>query len=72
MPTFRVLKRVEAYVDYAINVEAENAEEAAEYAAHEDEELDWEELGVTEFEDTRIVTLDAEGNEIDDTAIGDF
>ncbi len=72
MPVFRVLKRVEAYVDYAIDVDAENASDAAEYAAHEDEELDWEALGPTEFEETRIVTLDAEGNQIDDTAIGDF
>ncbi len=72
MPTFKVLKRVEAYVDYHIDVEAEDAKSAAEYATAEDDELDWQPSATTEFEESRIVALDAEGNEIDDTAFGDF
>lgn len=72
MPTFKVLKRVEAYVDYHIDVEADDAKSAAEYATAEDEELDWQQSDTTEFEESRIVALDAEGKEIDDTAYGDF
>lgn len=72
MPTFKVLKRVEAYVDYHIDVEAEDAKSAAEYATAEDEELDWQQTDTTEFEESRIVALDAEGKEIEDSAFGDF
>lgn len=72
MPTFKVLKRVEAYVDYHIDVEAEDAKSAAEYATAEDEELDWQQSDTTEFEESRIVALDTDGKEIEDTAFGDF
>lgn len=72
MPTFKVLKRVEAYVDYHIDVEAEDAKSAAEYATAEDDELDWQAGETTEFEESRIVALDDAGNEIEETAFGDF
>ena len=72
MPTFKVLKRVEAFVDYHIDVEADDAKSAAEYATAEDDELDWQASATTEFEESRIVTLDSDGNEIEDTAFGDF
>ena len=71
MPTYRVLTRKDAFVDYTTIVEAENAEAAANLV-HEGSGFVWEERGVVEFDARRVVTLDADGEEIESTARGDF
>ena len=71
MPKFTVLSRVDAYVDDTTVVEAEDAQEAAD-RVHEGSGFTWEERGVVEFDARRIVTLDAQGEEIESTARGDL
>lgn len=70
MPTFTVLSRKDAFVDYTTTVEAESAEAAANLV-HEGSGFVWEERGVVEFDARRVVTLDAEVEEIEPTARGD-
>ena len=70
MPTFRVLSRVDAYADYIAEVEADSPEEAADLAYDGDIALRWEPAGVQEFDARRVVTLDADGEEIAATARG--
>ena len=71
MPTFTVLSRRDAFVDYVTTVEAEDAQAAADLV-HEGSGFTWEERGVVEFDARRVVTLDAEGEEIESTARGDL
>ena len=70
MPTFTVLSRKDAFVDYTTIVEAEDAEAAADLV-HEGSGFTWKERGVVEFDARRVVTLDADGEEIESTARGD-
>jgi muconolactone delta-isomerase len=70
MPIFTVLSRVDAYVDYVAEVEAYSAEEAADLAYEGDPSVIWQELGVAEFDARRVVALDDDGEEIEDTARG--
>ncbi|MDR3513845.1 MAG: hypothetical protein P4L73_19580 [Caulobacteraceae bacterium] len=72
MPTFTVLCRVDAYVDYTAEVEADDAETAAELARENASTYKWEERGPVEFDTRGYVTLDAEGDEIDATRSGYF
>jgi hypothetical protein len=72
LPKFTVLCRVDAYVDYTAEVEAEDAEDAAWLASEYSEDYEWEERGPVEFDSRGYVTLDADGDEIDDTRCGDF
>ena len=69
-PSSPVLSRIDAYVDSTTVVEAEDAQEAA--LVHEGSGFTWEERGVVEFDARRIVTLDAQGEEIESTARGDL
>lgn len=70
MPKFTVLSRVDAYVDYVAEVEAGSADEAAELAYDGDPSVMWEERGVVEFDARRVVVLDDDGDEIEETARG--
>lgn len=70
MPVFTVLSRVDAYVDYVAEIEADSAEEAASIAYEGGVPINWEELGVVEFDARRVVALDEEGEEIEATARG--
>jgi hypothetical protein len=70
MPTFTVLSRVDAYVDYVAEVEADSAEEAADLAYDGDPSVKWQERGVVEFDARRVVALDEDGEEIEETARG--
>ena len=69
MARFQVLSRVDAYLDYLAEVEAEDANEAA-ILAYEGEGVVWTLQGVTEFDARRVVTLGADGEEIEATARG--
>lgn len=72
MPTFTVMSRVDAFVDYLAEVEAENAKAAADLAYGSGPDVVWEERGVTRFDARRVVTLDEDGAEIESTARGKF
>ena len=72
MPKFNVLSRVDAFVDYITEVEAENADEAAQLAFGGDPSVIWKLQGVSELDDRRVVTLDTNGEEIEATAQGDL
>ena len=72
MAKFQVLCRVDAYVDHVAEVEADDAEEAAQLANHDLEgRYKWEERGTQEFDARLYITLDANGDEIDGTQAGD-
>ncbi len=70
VPKFTVLSRVDAYVDYTAEVEADSPEEAAEIAYEGGPEIKWIEQGTVEFDAARVVTLDAHGEEIESTVCG--
>ncbi|WP_339915603.1 hypothetical protein [uncultured Brevundimonas sp.] len=70
MPKFTILSRVDAYVDYTAEVEADDLEEAVDLAYDGDPSVKWQEQGVTEFDARHVVALDANGDEIDSYARG--
>ena len=73
MAKFNVLCRVDAYVDYVAEVEADDAAEAAQLANHDlSGHYKWEERGTQEFDARLYITLDENGEEIDGTQAGDF
>jgi hypothetical protein len=72
MPKFRVLRRVDAFVDYVAEVEAETAAEAADSASDDEGAYEWEETGTHQFDARLFVTLDENNNEIEATQRGDF
>jgi len=72
MGRFLVLSRVDAFVDYMAEIEADDADEAAQIAADGGEDVVWKRQGVTEFDSRRVVTLDVDGEEMEATAQGDL
>ena len=72
MPTFTALFRVDAFVDYLAEVEADDAQAAADLAYDGGSGVVWEERSIVEFDARRVVTLDADGEEIEPTARGDL
>ena len=69
---FNVLCRIDAYADYVAEVEADSAEEAAELALDNHSDYTWEHDQTAEFDARFYVTLDSNGNEIEETQCGDF
>ena len=65
MPKFTILSRVDAYVDYTCEVEANDLEEAIDLAYDGDPSIQWKERGVVEFDARHVVALDANGDEIE-------
>jgi hypothetical protein len=72
MPTFTVLCRIDAYADYVAEVEAESAEDAAALAREKHGDYKWEHDQTAEFDARFYVTLDADGDEIEATHVGDM
>ena len=72
MPKFKVLRRVDAYLDSVAEVEADNAEEAAILAENSEDDFEWDELGPVGFDTRGFVTLDENDEEIDRTRTGCF
>jgi hypothetical protein len=72
MPKFRVMSRVDAFVDYLAEIEAETPAEPVELAYMGAPGIVWEEQGVVEFDARRVVALDDDGLEIENTARGRF
>lgn len=69
MPIYTVRRRVDAYVDYLAQVEADDPVEAAALAEQQDGDLQWAPDGVCEFDDRVFITLDAAGDEIAETEV---
>ena len=70
MPTFTILSRVDAYVDYTTEVEADSLEEAVDLAYDGDPSIKWKEQCVVEFDARHVVALDAHGDEIESYSRG--
>ena len=69
---FKVLCRIDAYADYVAEVEATDAEGAAQMARDCHEYYDWEFHQTAVFDARLYVTLDTNGDEIESTQVGDF
>lgn len=65
MPKFTVLSRVDAYVDYTAEVEADTAEEAVDLVYEGLVKVEWKHQGVVEFDALRMSAIDGDWNEID-------
>lgn len=65
MPKFTVLSRVDAYVDYTCDVEADTAEEAVDLVYAGLVEVEWKHQGVVEFDALRMSAIDGDWNDID-------
>lgn len=72
MPTYTVRCRIDAYVDYLAEVEADSPEEAAELANDDYAGYDWRPDGQQEFDACLYLTLDAAGDEIAAIQVGDL
>ncbi len=72
MAKFQVISRVDAFVDYVAEVEADDPHSAALIAYGGKADIDWKKQRVTEFDARRIATLDERGEEIESTAQGKF
>ena len=69
MPVFKVLCRRDAFIDYVTEVEADDAEEAAQLARDDHDGYEWQREGDQEFEATVYITLDGDGLEIETTEV---
>lgn len=65
MPTFTIQSRVDAYVDYTCEVEADSAEEAVDLVYNGDVAVEWKQSGVVEFDAVRMSAIDDNGEDID-------
>lgn len=72
MPTFTVLRRSDAFIDYTAEVDAPTANEAAERARTLADALAWKKCGEHEYDAQAFITLDEKGDEIPATECGDF
>lgn len=66
---FAVLRRVDAWIDYVVEVEAETATEAPRSAYQLSERLHWSCVGSEELWSARFAVLDEDGSEVPDTVI---
>jgi len=71
MPTFTVVRTVDAYATYEAKIEANSPEDAADQAWAAPELYDWEDLDVQTFDDCFYMTVDAKGRELEATRVGD-
>ena len=65
MPIFKILSRVDAYVDYTTEVEADSAEEAVDLVYEGHVPVEWTNQGVIEFDAVRMSAVNADGEDID-------
>lgn len=69
MAIFKVLKQVDAWVNYETEVEANSAEEAARLAADDDGVMSWEQGDVSEYDHRVFSTVGEDGTPIESTKI---
>lgn len=64
MPMFTVQSRVDAYVDYTCEVEAESAEEAVDLVYEREVTVEWKHQGIVEFDAVRMSAIEENGEYI--------
>lgn len=69
MPKFTVRRYRDAYVVQEAEIEADN-ELAASRIAYNNDDIEWGPADTQTFDATGMVTLDADGNEIEDSYYG--
>ncbi len=69
MPQFTVRRYQDAYVIHEAEIEADSAESAAQ-DAYNDDDIKWGEASTETFDATGMVTLDENGDEIEETRTG--
>jgi hypothetical protein len=67
MAKFKVLRRVDAWIDYVAEIEALNPAEAAALAYRSPREYVWTDAGREKFPTTLFVALDERGREMRET-----
>lgn len=72
MPKYRVLRRIDAFVDYIVEIDAAGADEATAIADEQEERFHWKRESVVQFDSRLFVALDADGNEVESSQRGDF
>ena len=72
MQTFTIIRRVDAFVNYEVQVIADNASHAATLAREQADALDWQVVSTSTFDARSFVALDDNGEEIEATEQGDF
>jgi hypothetical protein len=72
MPTYTILRLVDAFVNYEVVLKAGSAGEAAKLAREQDHVLDWVKVSTTTFDARGFVALDGAGEEIWGSSAGDF
>ncbi len=65
MPKFKILSRVDAYVDYTCQVTARTAEEAVDLVYGGYVDVKWQPAGTVEFDARRVSAIDKNGDDID-------
>ncbi len=70
--TFEVLCRIDAFADYVAEVAADGVKKAAELARDNHGDYKWEHRCTPQFDARLYVALDDDGNEIEETQVGDF
>lgn len=65
MPKYKILSRVDAYVDYTCEVEADDAEEAVDLVYEGYADVKWERVGTVECDAVRMSAVDEDGADID-------
>lgn len=72
MPRFRVRRQQDAFVEYVAEVEAPDAQAAADAAYEHPDQYKWEREGVSQYDACRVVALDDDDQEIESTVRGKF
>ena len=72
MPKFTILSRKDAWVVYAADVEAPDAQTAVDLAYQGLSDVAWEPYDTVEFDAALMVALDEDGKEIESTIRGKY
>lgn len=72
MPTYRVMRRVDAFADAVALVEADDPKSAVRLAAKQEDKLSWGLEEIAYFDARTFVALDDDGGEIPGSEYGDF
>ncbi len=72
MPKFTVLRRVDAFALYTVEIEAEDEVSATRIARQNDSVIEWNRSGEMTFDAREFVAIDNDGRPIPSTTTGDF
>ncbi len=69
---YRVRRRVDSFVVFETDIEADSEAEAVGVAQQAEDEFEWSVQGVEFFDAREFVAIDHEGTEVGETRTGDF